>query len=235
MKNKDLVINRNPKSLFAESIRSIRTNLAFSSPDKEVKIIINTSPEAGDGKSFVTANLAIAYAQEGKKVLLIDADLRKGRQHKIFNIKNDRSKGYSNLILSSKDERTINSYITHTEIENLDLLPTGAMPPNSSELLASINNEELMMKLRKMYDIIILDCAPVLGLNDTLVMTKLSDINVVVVTKRKTKLELIDSLPQEEGIAFVNWEDENIRNSKISKNMVKFGLSKEADYYAENI
>ena len=70
MKNKDLVINRNPKSLFAESIRSIRTNLAFSSLDKDIKIIINTSPEASDGKSFVTANLAVAYAQEGKKVLL---------------------------------------------------------------------------------------------------------------------------------------------------------------------
>ena len=98
------------------------------------------------------------------------------------------------LILSSKDEHTINSFIEHTEIENLDLLPTGAMPPNSSELLASINNKELITKLRKMYDIIILDCAPVLGLNDTLVMTKLSDVNVVVVTKRKTKIELLDQV-----------------------------------------
>ena len=65
-RNKDLIINKNPKSLFAESIRSIRTNLAFASLDKEVKIIMNTSPEAGDGKSFVTANLAVAYAQENK-------------------------------------------------------------------------------------------------------------------------------------------------------------------------
>ena len=75
MKSKELIITKNPKSLFAESIRSIRTNLAFSSLDKEVKLIINTSPEASDGKSFVTANLAVAYAQEDKKVLLIDADL----------------------------------------------------------------------------------------------------------------------------------------------------------------
>ena len=89
MKKKDLAINRNPKSIFAESIKGIRTNIAFSSlDDKEVKIIINTSPEAGDGKSFITANLAAAYAQEGKKVLLIDADLRRGRQHEIFEIMN---------------------------------------------------------------------------------------------------------------------------------------------------
>ena len=194
MEKTELLVNHNPKSSFSESIKTIRTNLQFSLVNSNVKVILLTSPEPGDGKSFVSANLAVAFAQENKKVLLVDNDLRKGRQHKIFNIKNDRSKGYSNLILSSKDERTINSYITHTEIENLDLLPTGAMPPNSSELLASINNEELMMKLRKMYDIIILDCAPVLGLNDTLVMTKLSDINVVVVTKRKTKLELLNKV-----------------------------------------
>ncbi len=194
MEKTELLVNHNPKSSFSESIKTIRTNLQFSLVNSNVKVILLTSPEPGDGKSFVSANLAVAFAQENKKVLLVDNDLRKGRQHKIFNIKNDRSKGYSNLILSSKDERTINSYITHTEIENLDLLPTGAMPPNSSELLASINNEELMMKLRKMYDIIILDCAPVLGLNDTLVMTKLSDINVVVVTKRKTKLELLNQV-----------------------------------------
>ena len=87
-RNKDLIITRNPKSLFAESIRSIRTNLSFSSLDKEIKIIINTSPEAGDGKSFVTANLALAYAQEDKKVLLIDADLRRGKQHEIFSVMN---------------------------------------------------------------------------------------------------------------------------------------------------
>ena len=194
MEKTELLVNHNPKSSFSESIKTVRTNLQFSLVNSNVKVILLTSPEPGDGKSFVSANLAAAFAQENKKVLLIDSDLRKGRQHRIFNIKNDRSKGYSNLILSSKDEHTINSFIEHTEIENLDLLPTGAMPPNSSELLASINNKELITKLRKMYDIIILDCAPVLGLNDTLVMTKLSDVNVVVVTKRKTKIELLDQV-----------------------------------------
>ena len=99
-KGKDLVITKNPKSLFAESIRSIRTNIAFSSLDKDVKIIMNTSPEAGDGKSFITANLAIAYAQEDKKVLLIDADLRRGTQHEIFGVNNFTNGGYSNLMFS---------------------------------------------------------------------------------------------------------------------------------------
>ena len=153
MKNKDLVINRNPKSLFAESIRSIRTNLAFSSLDKDIKIIINTSPEASDGKSFVTANLAVAYAQEGKKVLLIDADLRRGRQHEIFEIMNVTSGGYSNLMLNYKENIPLEKYIFPTFDKNIDLLPTGPMPPNPVELLASENNKMLLDRLKRKYDL----------------------------------------------------------------------------------
>ena len=110
-----------------------------------------TSPEPSDGKSFVSANLAVAFAQENKKVLLIDSDLRKGRQHRIFKVENDKTKGYSNLILSSKDETTINKFVIKTSVKNVDLLPVGVMPPNPSELLASTNNAELITKLRKMY------------------------------------------------------------------------------------
>ncbi len=226
MEKTELLVNHNPKSSFSESIKTVRTNLQFSLVNSDVKVILLTSPEPGDGKSFVSANLAAAFAQANKKVLLIDSDLRKGRQHKIFNIKNDRSKGYSNLILSSKDEHTINSFIEHTEIENLDLLPTGAMPPNSSELLASINNKELITKLRKMYDIIILDCAPVLGLNDTLVMTKLSDVNVVVVTKRKTKIELLDQVKK-------SFEKVNSKINGVILNRVKQEDNSYYGYYGE--
>ena len=226
MEKTELLVNHNPKSSFSESIKTVRTNLQFSLVNSNVKVILLTSPEPGDRKSFVSANLAAAFAQENKKVLLIDSDLRKGRQHRIFNIKNDRSKGYSNLILSSKDEHTINSFIEHTEIENLDLLPTGAMPPNSSELLASINNKELITKLRKMYDIIILDCAPVLGLNDTLVMTKLSDVNVVVVTKRKTKIELLDQVKK-------SFEKVNSKINGVILNRVKQEDNSYYGYYGE--
>ena len=103
MNNKtDLIININPKSMFSESIKTIRTNLQFSAVDKELKIILNTSPEAGDGKSFISANLAVAYSQDGKKVLIIDCDLRRGRQHEIFNVMNSTNGGYSNLILNFK-------------------------------------------------------------------------------------------------------------------------------------
>lgn len=189
MKSKDLIITKNPKSLFAESIRSIRTNIAFASIDNKIKIILNTSPEAGDGKSFVTANLAIAYAQEGKKVLLIDADLRRGRQHDIFGVMNITSGGYTNLMLNYKENMTFEKYIFPTFDKNIDLLPTGPTPPNPVELLGSENNRRLLDKLKKMYDLIILDCAPIIGLSDSLILTTLSDVNLVTVSAKKTKME----------------------------------------------
>ena len=170
MKSKDLIIAKNPKSLFAESIRTIRTNIAFASLDKDVKIIINTSPEAGDGKSFITANLAIAYAQEGKKVLLIDADLRRGRQHEIFDVMNVTSGGYTNLMLNYKDGIDFNKYIFPTFDKNIDLLPTGPTPPNPVELLGSENNRRLLDRLKKKYDLIIMDSTPIIGLSDAMIL-----------------------------------------------------------------
>ena len=113
------------------------------------------------------------------------------------------------------------NFIVKTEIKNLDLLPSGAYPPNPSELLSSSNNRELISKLRSMYDIIILDCAPVLGLNDTLVMTKLSDVNVVVVTNKKTKLEALDQTNK----SF------NMANAKIDGVILNKVKQKDMSYY----
>lgn len=188
----DLIISKNPKSLFAESIRTIRTNIAFASLDKDTKIILNTSPEAGDGKSFVTANLAVAYAQEGKKVLLIDADLRRGRQHEIFEVMNVTSGGYTNLMLNYKENIVLEKYISPTFDKNVDLLPTGPMPPNPVELLGSENNKKLLAKLKKKYDLIVIDCPPVIGLSDALILANMSDINIVTVSAKKTRFENLE-------------------------------------------
>ena len=192
MTSKDLIITKNPKSIFAESIRSIRTNLAFSSLDHDMKIIINTSPEAGDGKSFVTANLAVAYAQEDKRVLLIDADLRRGRQHDIFGVLNVTSGGYSNLMLNYKEGMSFDKYICKTEEKNIDLLPTGPTPPNPVELLGSDNNKRLLEDLKKKYDLIIMDCAPVIGLSDSVILATMSDVNLLTVSSKKTKMENLE-------------------------------------------
>lgn len=190
--NTDLLININPKSMFSESIKNIRTNLQFSAVDKKLKVILNTSPEAGDGKSFISANLAAAYAQEGKKVLIIDCDLRRGREHTIFGVENPTDGGYSNLILNYKEEIKMSRYIVSTKVKNIDLIPTGPTPPNPIELLSSRSNGELIETLKKHYDIIILDSPPVLGISDTSILLKYSDANLVIVSSGKTQFELLE-------------------------------------------
>lgn len=220
--NTDLIININPKSMFSESIKSIRTNLQFSAIDKELKTILLTSPEAGNGKSFVSANLAIAYAQDGKKVLIIDCDLRRGRQHEIFNIMNQTNSGYSNLILNYKEEIKLSRYVVKTEVKNIDLIPTGPTPPNPIELLASKNNEEVIKELRKHYDIIILDCPPILGISDTQVMLKHADANVIVVSSGETPIELLERAKKVFETA----------NSKIDGVIINKASVKGSSYYS---
>lgn len=234
MESKDLIISKNPKSIFAESIRSIRTNLAFSSLDKGMKLIINTSPETGDGKSFVTANLAVAYAQEGKKVLLIDADLRRGRQHEIFEVMNVTGGGYSNLVLNYSDTIELENYIFPTFDKNIDLLPTGPTPPNPVELLGSFNNRRLLERLKNIYDLIIMDCAPIIGISDALILAKIADINMITVSAKKTKIENLEKVKKQ-------FEQANIKISGVILNQVSpqgssyYNYYYNTDYYGEKV
>lgn len=191
-KDTELIVTLNSRSMFSEAIKNIRTNLQFASVDKGLKTILITSPEAGNGKSFITANLAAAYAQDGKKVLIIDCDLRRGRQHEIFNIINQTNAGYSNLILNYKEEIKLSRYVIRTSVKNIDLIPTGPTPPNPIELLSSRNNETVLEELQYHYDIVILDCPPVLGLSDTLIMSKFSDVNLVIVASNDTPIEYLE-------------------------------------------
>lgn len=222
MEHTDLLININPKSMFSESIKSIRTNLQFSAIDNGLQIILVTSPEAGNGKSFVSANLAAAYAQDDKKVLVIDCDLRRGRQHTIFEVENTSDTGYSNLILNYEEDMKITRFISKTNTKNIDLIPTGPTPPNPIELLASERNEELIKELKNHYDIIILDCPPILGLSDTQIMTKFSDANILIVASGDTPLELIERAKK----AFEN------ANSKIDGVVINKANIKGSSYYS---
>ncbi len=218
---KQIVVNNDPKSTYSEAIRSIRTNLQFSSINKELQVLLITSPEPGDGKSFTSANLATAYAQDGKKVLIIDCDLRKGRQHKIFEIPKDATKGYSNLILNYSKDINVKDYVEKTFIKNVYLIPNGPTPPNPIELLASSKNKDLIDLLKSIFDIIILDCPPVLGLSDALVMTRFSDANIVVTTIKKTKMESLKEVQK---------SFEKV-NSKITGVILNKATAKKSSYY----
>lgn len=219
--NNELIVSENPKSRFAEAIKTIRTNLMFSNLDDNLKVIINTSPEMGDGKSFISANLALAFSQDNKKVLLIDCDLRRGKQHKIFGIENSSKGGYTNLIVNYKANIKLGSYIKKTEYKNLYVLPIGVEPPNPVEILSSKNNKELIERLKGVFDIIILDCPPVLGLADTMVLTQYSDANILTVSMDKTKYESIEQVKREFAKA----------NAKITGVVVNRDKTKSKGYY----
>ena len=171
MKNELVVFNK-PKSYISEDIRTIRTNLQFSSSIENSKVLLVTSSVPGEGKSFISSNLACAFAQNGESTLLIDCDLRLGRIHKIFGISN--SKGLSNLLIS-EDVKDCADYIKKTAIDDLYVIPCGIVPPNPSELLSSANMKKLIDFLKKRFDHIIFDGVPVNGLPDSLVMANLVD------------------------------------------------------------
>ncbi len=186
----DLIADLKPNAAASESIRNLRTNLQFSSVDEELKSILITSSVPSDGKSFISANLAISFAQAGKKVLLLDCDLRKGRQHDIFGVSGH--KGLSNLLIG--DIGTYSDYIVKTNIKNLSLIPRGTFPPNPSELLNSKKNNTLIDILKKKFDIVILDGAPITGLSDSLILSSIVDKTVIVSSINHTpKTELMNA------------------------------------------
>lgn len=174
----ELVVLNKPKSVVSEDIRTIRTNIEFSNVDNDLKVINVASSVPGEGKSFVSSNLAAAFAQNDVKVLLIDCDMRLGRQHKIFEVSN--KKGLSNLIAKSDDKSDYEDYIQKTSVKNLYLLPRGVVPPNPSELLSSKKFEKILEDLKKIFKYIILDGVPVNGLADSLILSSISDKTVIV-------------------------------------------------------
>ena len=147
---KELITQRSPKSPIAETFRTLRTNLQFMNSQKDLKTILITSTMPGEGKSWISSNLAVTFAQAGKKVILVDADMRKGRLATMFSV--NSTPGLSNY-LSGVDERgkkiDILKYVTTTEIDNLYIIPSGNVPPNPSELLASEKTEEMLEKLKE--------------------------------------------------------------------------------------
>lgn len=174
----ELMTEKYPKSAVSESIKALRTNLQFSSVDNGFKTVLITSSLASEGKSFVSSNLAVSFAQNNKKVLIVDCDLRKGRLHKIFQVPN--TLGLSHLL--TDDVSKFSKYIQKTNIQGLSIMTRGAYPPNPSELLSSKKNRSLIEKLKGKFDIIIFDGAPCNGVTDSVIMSTLVD-EVLIVTK----------------------------------------------------
>ena len=214
----ELLVQKYPKSVVSESIKTLRTNLQFSSVDSELKTILVTSSIPGEGKSFISANLAISFTQTDKKVLIVDCDMRKGRQHRIFKLSN--TKGLSNLLID--DMTNYKDYINKTSIKNLYVMTRGTVPPNPSELLNSNKNSELIKILRSKFDIIIFDGVPCNGLPDSIIMSKLVDKVLIVSSESVTPRSVLESTKKqlknvEAPVAGDVLNNVNRKNSKYGK------------------
>lgn len=196
---KDIIVHEFPKDPVSEAIRLLRTNLTYRTRSKNnnSSVFLTVSTMPGEGKSWLTANLGIAYAQLNKKVLIIDADLRKGRQHKIFGRYN--TVGFSDYLKSAgsakgdieiHDEILMKS-ITTTEISNLYLMPSGPTPYNPSELLENTDMNMLLESLRENFDVILFDAPPVSIVADSLILAKCVDSTIIVCSINETKKDML--------------------------------------------
>ena len=171
-----------PRSIFAESVRSVRTNLSFLASEKKSKIICITSEVAGEGKSFVATNLSSTLSLIDKKVILVAADLRRSKLHKTFDVPNDI--GLSNYLAN---QCTMADIVNKTYLANLDFIVSGPVPPNPSELLHSERMKDLISQLKSQYDIIMIDTAPIGLVSDAIPLVRISDVNVFVIRSGKSK------------------------------------------------
>jgi polysaccharide biosynthesis transport protein len=172
----DLVCLHAPKSTASESYRGLRTNILFSSAGSAPQVILITSPGPREGKTITTANLAITMAQSGSKVIVIDCDLRRPKIHNIFGV--SRERGMTNLLVGSDG---IEKTVVHSQVPNLDLLPSGPLPPNPSEMLGSERMGGLLKGLKKHYDRILIDSPPITAVTDSMILSKYVDGVVVVI------------------------------------------------------
>ena len=188
---KELVAHQDPKSPISEIFRTLRTNIQFMNTKGKLKSILITSTMPGEGKSWVASNLAVTFAQAGKTVILIDADMRKGRLYSIFDI--SPRPGLSNFLSGvdwgqeGKISENIEDYVQETQIENLFVLAAGNVPPNPSELLVSDEMLDLMKRLETLCDIIIFDGTPSQLVTDSLILARIVDSTVIVTASKETK------------------------------------------------
>lgn len=206
-----------PKSITSEKFRGIRSNIMFSSANNEIKSIIVTSEKPAAGKSIVSANIAITYAQAGYKTLIIDGDMRKPTQQ--YNFETANYDGLSNLIIGKSD---FDKAIRSTRVENLDLLTSGPVPPNPSELIASNRFKDIYNQLMDMYDFILIDTPPVTSVTDAQVFLQIvKDCVMIIDTEKNNKNEI------KKAKQLIEQADGHIIGAVLNKT----GTDKTSNYY----
>lgn len=191
---RELITQRDPKSPVSEVFRTLRTNIQFMNANKKLKTLLITSTFPSEGKSWVASNLAVTFAQADNKVILIDADMRKGRQYTIFGVspRPGLSNYLSGMDVPEGQEPDIADYLQKTEIENLLIMSAGNIPPNPSELLVSPQMNKLISDLKEACDIIIIDGTPCELVTDSVILSRIVDSTVVVTAHKETKKDNLE-------------------------------------------
>lgn len=184
MAQRKLIVHEDPKSPISEAYRTLRTNLQFAKVNSELRTIMFTSSGPAEGKSTTIANVAVALAQSGRSIILVDCDLRKPVQHRIFG---KRNKGVTNILV---DDSPAEAFLQDTEIDNLRLLTSGPIPPNPSELLSSAKMAELFDELKGMADLVLIDAPPTIAVTDAAVMAAKVDGIVLVIDSTSVRPEM---------------------------------------------
>ena len=180
-----LITVAHPKSPISEQFRTIRTNINFMAIDKPIKTLAMTSANVSEGKSTVTDNVAVVWAQTGQRVLLIDADLRRPTLHTTFNKSNQE--GLTTILTSGTNSIDLRQIVQPSGVENLDILTSGPVPPNPAELLNSQRMKTLIESVKSVYDMVIVDVPPMLEVTDTQVLSHYLDAIVLVVKQGQTQ------------------------------------------------
>lgn len=191
MVSDDIIAFKNPKSVSAESYRALRTNLEFSMASEYHKTILVTSSHVSEGKSSIVSNLATVFAMQDKKVVIVDADMRRGVQHKKFNISNKN--GLSSFLAKMTK---YDDLVKRTEIPNLFVCTAGPVPPNPAELLSTQTMKDLLETLKKSFDIVIIDGAPVLPVTDSVILSSVCDKVIIVAAYGETHKEELKAVKQ---------------------------------------
>ncbi|MBK5470002.1 MULTISPECIES: CpsD/CapB family tyrosine-protein kinase [Bacillus] len=181
---RQLIAHQQPKSPISEQYRNIRTNIEFASVDTNLHSLMVTSANPSEGKTTTTANMAVVFAQQGKKVLLIDADMRKPAMHQMFQV--DNIFGLTNVLTHSE---RLEKCVQATLVDDLHFLACGPIPPNPAELLGSKSMKELLGQAYSMYDLVIFDLPPILAVTDAQIMANVCDASILVVRSESTEKE----------------------------------------------
>ena len=231
-KHAKIIVGDHPKSALSESMRSIRTNLEFMLPSKDAKVYSFTSTIGSEGKTFISTNLGLLLAMAGKKVIILDLDLRRPKVHKAFDQKEGKC-GMSTILIN---KHKVDECIVETGYEGLDYIAAGPVPPNPSELLLRDSFDELLVQLKGLYDIIILDTPPVGIVTDGLLAMQKADLPIYVLRADYSKLSFLDNVNR--LIASNRYPNLSLILNGISKKSSGYGYSygdvySNSSYYQE--